>query len=295
VRARDVARAERDAALAGEASARSARDAALSELAEARSQLAAAESARNELRFAAEAATSERDRKRTEAIRAQRDRDVLVDRLRQVEERLADALSRAAPEALRDALEGRGLRGAAEQEAAIRSLAERAPGALIDAVALAHPESFRRFLQERLVLLADGVEPGPHRAAAIVRVPRDRCELTARSAERSFRDLEAACAEAGIERVVVVGGSPEYHRQLAALAASAPSLRLRTVPGTRASDARRAPSLLAGADLLVIWGATEVDHGVTEAYSASRGNLVRVAHRGMLGMLEEVTAAVRRR
>ncbi len=108
---------------------------------------------------------------------------------------------------------------------------------------------------------------------------------------RAARDLLAACARAGVRRVLVVGGSPAVREELHAVLGE--QLALRTVDGTERRTQERARGDLEWADLVLLWGATQLDHKVSAHYAhppaALRGKLVQVARRGIAALL---TAAV---
>jgi hypothetical protein len=105
---------------------------------------------------------------------------------------------------------------------------------------------------------------------------------------RGLTELRAACERAGIRRVVVVGGSPDVRRELAALG---DALELRLVDGLARRTAAQADNDLAWADLVVIAGSSELAHRVSTLYTRSRGNgppVITAARRGV----EAIAAAV---
>lgn len=71
-----------------------------------------------------------------------------------------------------------------------------------------------------------------------------------------------ALAARGFRRVVVVGGSPGTHDELRGLIGD--RLELRLVAGTDRRTGRDARADLAWADLVVVWGGTELDHKVSK-------------------------------
>jgi hypothetical protein len=113
---------------------------------------------------------------------------------------------------------------------------------------------------------------------------------------RAARDLVAACASAGVRRLLVVGGSPSVREELHAALGIA--LELRTVDGTERRTQERARSDLEWADLVLLWGATELDHKVSTHYAhppaAQRKKLVHVARRGIAALLTAAVEHIRR-
>ncbi len=113
---------------------------------------------------------------------------------------------------------------------------------------------------------------------------------------RAARDFVAACARAGTRRLLVVGGSPSVREELRAALGSA--LELRCVDGTERRTHERARGDLEWADLVLLWGATELDHKVSAHYArpptAQRGKVVHVARRGIAALLTAAVEHLRR-
>ena len=114
---------------------------------------------------------------------------------------------------------------------------------------------------------------------------------------RAARDLLAACASKGVRHLLVVGGSPSVREELRAALGTA--LELRTVDGTERRTQERARTDLEWADLVLLWGATELDHKVSTHYAhppaAQRGKLVLVARRGIAALLMAAVEHIRRK
>jgi hypothetical protein len=114
---------------------------------------------------------------------------------------------------------------------------------------------------------------------------------------RAAQDLMTACASAGVRHLLVVGGSPSVREELHAALGTA--LELRTVDGTERRTQERARSDLEWADLVLLWGATELDHKVSTHYAhppaGQRGKLVHVARRGIAALLTAAVEHIRRR
>jgi len=113
---------------------------------------------------------------------------------------------------------------------------------------------------------------------------------------RAARDLLEACRRVGIGRLLVVGGSPSVREELHGVLGSA--LELRTVDGTERRTGERAKSDLEWADLVLLWGATELDHKVSAHYAhppaARRRRVVHVARRGIAALLGAAVEHLRR-
>lgn len=114
---------------------------------------------------------------------------------------------------------------------------------------------------------------------------------------RAAKELLAACASASIQRVLVVGGSPSVREELHAALGTA--LQLRTVDGTERRTQERARGDLEWAQLVILWGATELDHKVSGHYAhppaAHRGKLVHVARRGVAALATAAVEHLRRK
>ncbi|RMF79861.1 MAG: hypothetical protein D6739_10680 [Nitrospirae bacterium] len=92
--------------------------------------------------------------------------------------------------------------------------------------------------------------------------------------QRRVDEMVAACTARGWRRLVVVGGSPNARDELRANVAG--RLELRLLDGTTARTAKQARGDLAWADVVVVWGSTQLDHKVSNLY---RGPKVIALHR----------------
>ena len=140
-------------------------------------------------------------------------------------------------------------------------------------------ERARDALHERLVRHCSS----PECTAAVaddVRVPveveRAHCSICSGSNNtRALRRMGSACAAAGVQRVLVVGGRPPSYAAIDGILGR--SLELRYVDGTdnhpNGADALRD---CAWADLLIIWAPTPLPHKVSGLY---RAEVCGVAHR----------------
>ena len=118
--------------------------------------------------------------------------------------------------------------------------------------------------------------------------PRSRCERCGGSNNRRAEaELVEAFRRKGTRRLVVVGGSPAVREELAA--ALGGKLELRMIDGTERRTADRARGDLEWADLVLVWGASELHHKVstlyTQAGGAQRRKVVLVARRGVAALL----------
>ncbi|MGH2457102.1 MAG: hypothetical protein ACRDHD_12700 [Candidatus Limnocylindria bacterium] len=131
-----------------------------------------------------------------------------------------------------------------------------------------------------------------------VEVERARCSVCAGSNNtRALRAMAAACAVAGVRRLLVVGGRrPMYVEMEATLAGS--GLELRFVDGTgnlpNGADALRD---CAWADLLIIWAPTPLPHKVSGLYrpeTCVTPRRVTVHRRGIEALATEVVGHLAR-
>ena len=112
--------------------------------------------------------------------------------------------------------------------------------------------------------------------------------------DRALTELVEACASAGLRRIVVVGGSPDVRRELGAVAGG-PELRL--VDGTERRTKAEAARDCAWADLVVIAGASELAHRVSNLYKgeACDAPVVTAARRGVEAIATAVVEHAGRR
>ena len=119
--------------------------------------------------------------------------------------------------------------------------------------------------------------------------PRGYCEHCGgsnnRRAEVAFLE---SCERHGVRRVVVVGGSPSVREELENKLGG--QLELRMVDGTERRTAGKAHGDLEWADLVLVWGATELHHKVSAHYTHPgtpyRHKVVHVARRGVASLLD---------
>ncbi len=107
------------------------------------------------------------------------------------------------------------------------------------------------------------------------------CSICGGSANESSIDRAiAALASRGLLKLVVVGGSPTTQEKLRELVRD--RLELRLVPGTDRRTSTDAKADLAWADVVVIWGGTQLDHTVSKLYTDRRSaKVVTCGRRGI--------------
>lgn len=153
-------------------------------------------------------------------------------------------------------------------------------------------------------------------ADALVRVCGDACAALARDASgagrrpvvvsgvtcevcggSNNRRAAIACARVlrakGIERVLVVGGSPGTRHQLDELL-SAGGLTLEMVDGTVKHSHKEALQRMNRAEVLVIWGSTELNHAVSELYTQEPPaglRVIKIGRRGVEALCDELRAS----
>jgi hypothetical protein len=153
----------------------------------------------------------------------------------------------------------------------------------------------RQTLARSVLLLCRPCVPlGSRRAAGrrVVAGEGRACELCGGSDNRRYA-LQAldALAAAGKRRILVVGGSPATRRELRDLFAH--RVELRFVDGAGAHRRGDADALIAWADLIVVWGPTELPHKVSDLYTGSplaRPKRVMVHRRGVAALCQAILA-----
>ena len=209
------------------------------------------------------------------------------ERLKQAEGALAEATAFVG---LEQVLRDRGLAKPAEDQAALAGLVELRGAELVGAAELGPTAALVRLLEERLALVCSRESCSPDGDVVAVRVPPGRCEMCGGSDIRAaFERFSEAAERCGIEALVVVGGSPAYRRQLRALADKTRSpIRLDLVSGTTRRPRHKVEADMRRAQLVVIWGATLLDHSVSVAYRGGPARVLKVPERGITRMLDAV-------
>jgi hypothetical protein len=120
--------------------------------------------------------------------------------------------------------------------------------------------------------------------------PSTTCEVCGGSAnKRAEDDLVAAFARAGASKLVVVGGSPAVREELER--GIGQRLELRMIDGTERRTVDRAKADLEWADLVLLWGGTELHHKVSMQYTnvtdpKLRRKMVHIPKRGVAALLQ---------
>lgn len=259
-----------------------------------RAQLAQAAARVEALATAREAAQGALAAAQEAASAAAVERDQLDAERRSLQRQLEEARS-APPTAVPagQLLTARGLDEPARRAAALAGLAERFPAELEQALVLADPVPLAQLLDQRVTLVGPDGEPGDDVVA--VRVKASRCELgSASDIAAAWDRFHRTCGEVRVVRVTIVGGSPNYRRQLKDLAQGG-AVELNLISGTTRRPRHRAEADVRNSDLVIIWAATELDHSVSAPYSASSGGKVlTIGHRGISGMLDRVRQEIGR-
>ena len=200
--------------------------------------------------------------------------------------------------ALADLLDRLGFSGS--NEAVARAALEEAsltrPGK--QRIARAKEGRVTTLLRERYRLVCTRCQPGAGatagaRVVLLAARPGD-CELCGGSENRVAVDrLCAALLQRGLRRLVVVGGSPNAREALAVLVGS--RLELRLVDGASRRTRKEAMVDLQWADLVIIWGGTQLDHKVSTLYTSGAGpageKVTTVRHRGIATLVAECLSA----
>ena len=127
--------------------------------------------------------------------------------------------------------------------------------------------------------------------------PKASCERCGGSDNRrAMTDLVEAFRAKGVKRLLVVGGSPSVREELQEKLGDAIELRL--VDGTERRTADKAKADMEWADLILMWGASELHHKVSMQYTQAGGDvkrkLVLVQKRGIAQLLAAAVAHLRR-
>ena len=157
-------------------------------------------------------------------------------------------------------------------------------------------DAVRRLLAELFLLVcarsdcreaADAVGDG--RVVAPATDPQ-HCAFCGGSAnERAVLEMLEACRTRGWRRLCVVGGSPHTRTALEGLVGDA--LELRLVDGTISRSRGQADADLRWADVVVVWGSTQLGHAVSLLYKGP--NVVQMARRSVQEVARSVTRSAR--
>lgn len=149
-------------------------------------------------------------------------------------------------------------------------------------------------LERRLALVCGSPLCEAPIGAAVLQVEPARCEVCGGSdIQRAAHGFAQACATAGISRVRFVGGSPNYRTQLEALFPRSGPLTVKITAGGQRVPLSKAKAQQRSDDLVIIWGATELDHATSGAYRSQQGRVETIAHRGIGRMLQLAAERIR--
>jgi|GEM_PF-812807 len=111
--------------------------------------------------------------------------------------------------------------------------------------------------------------------------------------QRAATALKAHLAAAGLTHLLIVGGSDDTRTEVDLLL-DGDGLEVRQIDGTRAQTLKVAKEQMNWADVVVVWGSSELDHKVSNLYKAPPPGhrLVTLHKRGIEAMCNEVIERV---
>ncbi|MEZ4434407.1 MAG: hypothetical protein R3F65_18545 [bacterium] len=135
-----------------------------------------------------------------------------------------------------------------------------------------------------------------------VDVTATRCVICHNSDNRrAWLRMARACVRATRTKLLIVGGAEDSHAHVNQLTALTPELDVSLVDGTSSQTRQRARSKVRGADLVVIWSSTQLDHTVSDVYKSEADAfpralrvMVREGGRGIKALAEDVVTALNR-
>lgn len=240
------------------------------------------EAALNELKTENERLAEELDALRQDRGRIDAERRALARRVAELQEEDREP----SPSSLSALLERRGCRTHEEREACLRYLIESdALDRLLELAVTPESQELAAILDSAVSFVCGRDECRPAAGSQPLVVDAHRCEVCGGSDLRlAAKKLFDACLKKGLKRIRVVGGSPTYHTQLRELASES-DVELKLISGVERRTEREAKADQKHSDLVVLWGATLLDHSTSELYERSRSWVVTVPHRGLAGML----------
>ncbi len=129
--------------------------------------------------------------------------------------------------------------------------------------------------------------------------PRNACQRCFGSDNaRAVKDVIDAFRKHGFSKLVIVGGSPTVRQELERLVPPG-ELEMRLVDGTKARPVDQAKADLQWGDVVLLWGATELHHKVSNQYQDSatgawKRKLVHVPKRGIAQLLAGLLSHLQR-
>ncbi len=155
-------------------------------------------------------------------------------------------------------------------------------------------EAVQKVIEERFVLVCSRGDcrqeaAAVHDGRTVVPASEPRhCEFCGGSAnQRAVEEMLRAYRARSWKRLCVVGGSPNARTALQQLVGRALDLKL--VDGTVSRNRGQADSDLGWADVVVIWGSTQLAHKVSILYKGP--NVVQMARRSIQELARAVTKA----
>jgi hypothetical protein len=202
----------------------------------------------------------------------------------------------AADISIDDLLASLGLTGDTASDARRSLEAEGVTNPRKQRIAVAKTERAREVIDLRWQRLCHNCRPrAAHDGRPVAEVPRAACSMCGGSNNaRAVNGMTEACRATGVTKLLVVGGSPSVRRELLDLVAG--RLELRLVEGDRSSSKQVAKDNVAWADLIVVLGATQLAHKVSNLYTgdqAARRKLVTTSRRGIQAIADDVTRSDR--
>ncbi len=132
---------------------------------------------------------------------------------------------------------------------------------------------------------------------AVIAVDSPFCEVCKGSeGERAILEMADALVAAGRPRLLILGGSPGSRTQIRDSLRGRP-VEIEFVEGDRPTGEKRARELSAGADVIVIWGGTILDHKVSQPFADLNeysGKRITIAQRGAASLARGVLEHLRR-
>lgn len=131
----------------------------------------------------------------------------------------------------------------------------------------------------------------------VIEVDAPFCEVCKGSeGERALLEMADALVAAGRPRLLILGGSPASRTQIRDSLRGRP-VDLEFIEGDRPTGEKRARELSAGADVIVIWGGTILDHKVSQPFADLNeysGKRITIAQRGAASLARGVIEHLRR-
>lgn len=164
------------------------------------------------------------------------------------------------------------------------------------AISIAKLLRVQEVLAQRFALSCSACTGAVRRArpnAELLVVADERCENCGGSDHRAAAlRFMTACKSGKVRRVLIVGGNPTSRQALTTLLVG---LDVQLLDGTGTMTAVRARQLREWADLVLIWGKTQLAHRVSTHFTSSRDRkVVTAARRGIGGLLDAGTTHLER-